>query len=49
MGLDQIFTDMAEFSEMIDEVNRLSVSKIVQKVTIEIDEYGGEVSSAAGT
>lgn len=48
MGLGQIFADDAEFPYMIDGVGNLTISKIAQKASFEINEEGGVASAATG-
>ncbi|KAK9731480.1 Serpin (serine protease inhibitor) [Popillia japonica] len=46
MGLEEIYSNQANFSEIIEKEN-LKVSKIIQKATIEINEEGGEASGTS--
>ncbi|CAH2012557.1 unnamed protein product [Acanthoscelides obtectus] len=47
-GLEQIFTDEADFSGMLDNPERLAVSQVVQKAFIEVGEEGTEAAAASG-
>lgn len=48
MGLGEIFADNAQFPNIIDGIGNLTISKIVQKSTIEINEEGDEASTDTG-
>lgn len=45
-GLSQIFSNDAQFPYMIDGDESLTISKVIQQATIEINEEGGEASTA---
>lgn len=48
MGLDHMFSDSADFSNMIAEKELLKVSKVIQKAFIEVNEEGAEAAAATG-
>jgi len=48
MGLEQMFSDAADFSG-ISTTEPLKISKVVQKVYIEVSEEGTEAAAVTGT
>lgn len=48
MGLDHMFSDYADFSQMLNGREPLKVSKVVQKAFIEVNEEGAEAAAATG-
>lgn len=49
MGLGEIFTNAANFSNMIEGVQNLKIAKVIQKAFIEVNEEGAEAAAATGT
>lgn len=48
MGMKKMFTDSADFSELLDSNEPLKVSKVIHKAFIEINEEGAEAAAATG-
>lgn len=48
VGLQQIFSNSANFSNMIEAESDFRISKIVQKAFIEVDEHGTETAKVFG-
>lgn len=48
MGMGKMFTDAADFSELLNSDEALKVSKVVHKAFIEINEEGAEAAAATG-
>ncbi|XP_049822342.1 antichymotrypsin-2-like [Aethina tumida] len=48
MGLENIFRSEADFSKMITGNGKLSISKVIQKAFIEVNEEGSEAAAATG-
>lgn len=46
LGLDDIFTDSADFSDIVD--TPLKIAKVIQKAVIEVNEEGTKASAATG-
>lgn len=44
--MNKMFTDSAEFSELLDSGGNLSVSKVVHKAFIDVNQKGAEASAA---
>jgi serine protease inhibitor len=48
MGMSRMFTNGAEFSELLEQNEPLKVSKVVHKAFIEVNEEGAEAAAATG-
>lgn len=48
MGLSSIFSEEANFSEMMESTEPICVSKVIQKAFIEVNEEGAEAAAATG-
>ncbi|KAH8285564.1 hypothetical protein KR054_010910, partial [Drosophila jambulina] len=48
MGMSRIFSDQAELGEILATRERISVSKIIHKTIIEVNEVGTEAAAATG-
>ncbi|KAL1491105.1 hypothetical protein ABEB36_011750 [Hypothenemus hampei] len=48
IGLGEIFTEKANFSNILDSPDQLYVSKAIQKAFIEVNEEGTEAAAATG-
>ncbi|KAI4455250.1 serine protease inhibitor serpin [Holotrichia oblita] len=48
LGLGGIFTNSADFSNMIEDEKHLVISKVLQKAFIEVNEKGSEAAAATG-
>lgn len=48
MGLNRMFTDAAEFGNMLDENEKLKISNVIHKAFIEVNEEGAEAAAASG-
>lgn len=46
MGMKRMFTDNAEFGNLINSKERLQISKVIHKSLIEVDEEGSKAASA---
>ncbi|KAI4462597.1 serine protease inhibitor serpin [Holotrichia oblita] len=49
LGMDIIFSDVADFPNMLEGKEPLKVSKVIQKAFIEVNEEGAEAAAATGT
>lgn len=49
MGITTMFTSYANFEDLLETTEPLSVSKAVHKAFIEVDEKGAEASAASGS
>lgn len=48
MGMERMFNNGAEFTELLDQPENLKVSKVVHKAFIEVNEEGAEAAAATG-
>lgn len=48
MGLDKMFSNSADFSDLLETNEPLKVSKVVHKAFIEVNEEGAEAAAATG-
>ncbi|KRT82821.1 hypothetical protein AMK59_4624 [Oryctes borbonicus] len=48
LGMGIIFSDCADFPNMLDSTEPLAVSKVIQKAFIEVNEEGAEAAAATG-
>ncbi|MCG7343575.1 serpin family protein [Sporosarcina sp. ACRSL] len=48
LGMTNAFTEMADFSKMVEEVTPLRISKVKQKTYIEVNEEGTEAAAVTG-
>lgn len=48
MGMGKMFTDGADFSDLLDSPEPLKVSKVIHKAFIEVNEEGAEAAAATG-
>jgi serpin B len=48
MGMSQMFTEKANFSELLEQNEPLKVSRVVHKAFIEVNEEGAEAAAATG-
>lgn len=47
--MTNMFSDSAQFSELLEQPEPLKVSKVVHKAFIEVNEEGAEAAAATGT
>lgn len=48
MGMEKMFSNGADFSNLLDQAEALKVSKVVHKAFIEVNEEGAEAAAATG-
>lgn len=48
MGMKKMFSNQAEFNELLDSNEQLQVSDVVHKAFIEVNEEGAEAAAATG-
>jgi Serpin (serine protease inhibitor) len=48
LGMERMFTDAAEFDDMLEGHEPLKVSEVVHKAFIEVNEEGAEAAAATG-
>jgi serine protease inhibitor len=48
MGMTRMFTGAADFSNLLEESEPLTVSKVIHKAFIEVNEEGAEAAAATG-
>lgn len=46
--MSRMFSNQAEFTELLDQAEDLKVSKVVHKAFIEVNEEGAEAAAATG-
>lgn len=49
MGMTKMFSNAAEFDNMLEQPEPLKVSKVLHKAFIEVNEEGTEAAAATGT
>lgn len=48
MGMTKMFSNAAEFDNMLEQPEELKVSKVLHKAFIEVNEEGTEAAAATG-
>lgn len=48
LGIGEIFTDSADFSDLLTSPEPLKVSKVIHKAFIDVNEEGAEAAAATG-
>lgn len=48
MGMGKMFSNSAEFNDLLEQAEPLKVSKVVHKAFIEVNEEGAEAAAATG-
>lgn len=48
MGMTKMFSNSAEFDNMLEQPEELKVSKVLHKAFIEVNEEGTEAAAATG-
>lgn len=48
MGMETMFTEKADFSELLQGKDGLDIAKVIHKAVIEVNELGTEAAAATG-
>jgi len=48
MGMEKMFSNSAEFDNLLESSEQLKVSEVVHKAFIEVNEEGAEAAAATG-